>query len=129
MCSFAVSFVCGMWDCSLILIGILFPLSFYHSFYLRNQFSKSAVKGDQVTREIESSYKVDAFKKELEKMKKSHEITNWKHKDEEVTAFMRSIADDYGLIHKYYPETVCDGAHSLSPSLCVCSDLNPFQCH
>ena len=64
------------------------------------------MKGDDITKEIAALYNVDVFKKELDKMKKTQEITNWKHKDEEISAFMRIIADDYGLIHEYYPETI-----------------------
>ena len=79
-----------------------FPPLFCH----REQFSKECVKGDEIRKEIAATYNVDVFKKELDKMKKTQEITNWKHKDEEISTFMRSIADDYGLIHEFYPETI-----------------------
>merc|ERR1719499_1377548 len=75
--------------------------------FYKNQFSKPAVKGDKIAKTINEEYNwLDVFKKELEKLKKTQEITNWKHKDEEISAFMRIIADDYGLIHEYYPETI-----------------------
>merc|ERR1712113_908838 len=65
--------------------------------FYKSQFHKTVVKNDKITKEINEKYDVDVFKKELSKIQDTMNITNWKHKNEEIEKFMFNIADDYGL--------------------------------
>eukprot|EP01084_Bolivina_argentea_P088851 160415_1 len=79
--------------------------------FYKSQFSKNKIKNDIILNEINKSYEsIEIFKKELLKIKKTNKInkTIWKHKNKSISSFMYSIANDYGLIHKYYPQTMGD---------------------
>merc|ERR1712113_74975 len=72
--------------------------------FYKSQFGKEEKKNDKLSKNILKNYDVDIFEKELEQIKTTHKITNWKHENVEFEEFMFAIADDYGLIYEYYPE-------------------------
>merc|ERR1712228_772756 len=79
--------------------------------FYKSQFGKKELKNDKITKQINQSYDVDVFKKELEQIRSTHKITKWKHENEEFEQFMFEIADDYGLIHEHYPEKTGNNPH------------------
>eukprot|EP01083_Nonionella_stella_P294728 1001768_1 len=80
--------------------------------FYKSQFSKSQVKNDKISKEIDEKYQmIEVFKKEVKAIRETQRITNWKHDNEAIAQFMYDIANDYGEVHKYYAETTGNNPH------------------
>jgi len=72
--------------------------------FYKAQFSSKMVKHDAIAKDIDRRYNIENFERELQRMKTTQSTLKWQHhKDEELEQFMLEIADDFGVIHEYYP--------------------------